>query len=74
MIAKITHKPDIRPMSTHVKILQRVSASSSDELEVVELEAEKKSFSQFVTAVLCLAADMMIQVAATANPAIVSMM
>lgn len=71
-MANSTHRPDIDPTSTQVKISQRVCPSpevAAVVVESVEFEEVKKSVSHFVVAVLCLVAEMIIHAAATANPA-----
>lgn len=75
MMARITQRPPIRPTSTHVKILQRVFPSPTVSVAPVLLsESAKKLLRQLLSAVLCLDAEIIIQVKATAKPATVIMM
>ena len=65
------------PTSTQVKMLQSVCASlnvGTVEPVVWPVVSGKKFVSQFVCAVVCFVAEMMIHVAATANAAIVKRM
>lgn len=74
MMARTTQRPPIKPMSTQVKMLHRVSPSFKVADAVVEFAISKKSFSQLAVAVECFDAEMIIQVNETAKAAIVTMM